>query len=99
MSGAGSGNRVAQGDARRADVGRPSGTEGDIHLPAVLAGLGSSGDGNETGIRVVRRFSGFCAHPANGPIYFTDVLQKSMLGLEETGVEAAAATAVFQDAA
>jgi serpin B len=45
-------------------------------------------------------FSGMCAHPPDGqPLYFSNVLQKSTLALEETGVEAAAATAVFEDAA
>jgi serpin B len=45
-------------------------------------------------------FSGMCAHPSDGePIYFSDVVQKSTLALQETGVEAAAATAVFEDAA
>jgi serpin B len=45
-------------------------------------------------------FSGMCAHPPDGEkLYFSDVLQKAMIGLSENGVEAAAATAVFKDAA
>ena len=45
-------------------------------------------------------FSGMCAHPSDSEhIYFSDVVQKSTLALQETGVEAAAATAVVQDAA
>jgi serpin B len=44
-------------------------------------------------------FSGMCAHPPDGEtLYVSDVLQKATLGLQETGVEAAAATAVLVDA-
>jgi serpin B len=39
-------------------------------------------------------FSGMCAHPPDGNLYASDVLQKAMLAMQETGVEAAAATAV-----
>jgi len=40
-------------------------------------------------------FSGMCAHPPDGlNLYITDVLQKAMVSMQETGVEAAAATAV-----
>ncbi len=40
-------------------------------------------------------FSGLCAHPPDGgPLYISDVLQKTMISMQETGVEAAAATAV-----
>lgn len=41
-------------------------------------------------------FLGLCAHPADGDkLYVSDVLQKAMLAMQETGVEAAAATAVI----
>ena len=41
-------------------------------------------------------FSGLCAHPPDGGhLYVEDVLQKATLGVQETGVEAAAATAVI----
>ena len=40
-------------------------------------------------------FEGMCAHTPEGePLYVSDVLQKTMLDVQETGVEAAAATAV-----
>ena len=40
-------------------------------------------------------FSGLCAHPPDGRnLYVADVLQKAMIAMQETGVEAAAATAV-----
>jgi serpin B len=40
-------------------------------------------------------FSAMCAHPPNGEnLYVADVLQKAMVAMQETGVEAAAATAV-----
>jgi serpin B len=44
-------------------------------------------------------FSGLCAHPPDGGrLYIGDVLQKAMIAVQETGVEAAAATAVtFED--
>ncbi len=41
-------------------------------------------------------FSGLCKSPPDGRrLYVADVLQKTMLAMEETGVEAAAATAVI----
>lgn len=41
-------------------------------------------------------FSGLCAHPPDGAtLYVADVLQKAMISMQETGVEAAAATAVI----
>jgi len=41
-------------------------------------------------------FSGLCAHtPDGGTLYISDVLQKAMIAMQETGVEAAAATAVI----
>jgi serpin B len=44
----------------------------------------------------VADLSGLCAHPPNGEhLYVADVLQKAMIAVEETGVEAAAATAVL----
>jgi serpin B len=44
-------------------------------------------------------FTGLCANPPDGGnLYIADVLQKDMLAMQETGVEAAAATAVLVDA-
>jgi serine protease inhibitor len=43
-------------------------------------------------------FSGLCPNPPDGRLYVSDVLQKAMLGMKETGVEAAAATAVLVNA-
>lgn len=41
-------------------------------------------------------FSGMCAHPPDGGrLYIENVLQKAMVAMQETGVEAAAATAVI----
>jgi serpin B len=41
-------------------------------------------------------FSGLCADPPDGDhLYIGDVLQKAMISMQETGVEAAAATAVL----
>jgi serpin B len=41
-------------------------------------------------------FSGICAElPDGGKLYVSDVLQKAMISMQETGVEAAAATAVI----
>jgi serpin B len=41
-------------------------------------------------------FSGLCAHPPDGDtLYVADVLQKAMISMQESGVEAAAATAVL----
>ena len=43
-------------------------------------------------------FTGMCAHPPDGDhLYVDDVLQKAMVAMQETGVEAAAATAVIVD--
>jgi serpin B len=42
-------------------------------------------------------FSGLCAAPDGGNLYVADVLQKAMLAMQESGVEAAAATAVILD--
>jgi serpin B len=39
-------------------------------------------------------FTGMCAHPPDGNLYVKEVLQKAMLAMQETGIEAAAATAV-----
>jgi serpin B len=41
---------------------------------------------------------GLCPNPPDGPLYVEDVLQKGMISMQETGVEAAAATAVIIDA-
>ncbi len=51
-------------------------------------GMTDAFDGN------VADFTGMCAHPPDGNLYVSDVLQKAMLAMQETGVEAAAATAV-----
>jgi serpin B len=41
-------------------------------------------------------FSGLCAHPPDDEkLYVSDVLQKAMISMQESGVEAAAATAVI----
>ncbi len=46
--------------------------------------------------KVQADLTGLCAVPPNKEhLYIKDVLQKAMLGMEETGVEAAAATAVI----
>jgi serpin B len=41
-------------------------------------------------------FDGLCASPPDGGhLHVSDVLQKSMIAMQETGIEAAAATAVL----
>ncbi len=46
--------------------------------------------------RTAADFSGMCAHPPDGGrLYIENVLQKAMVAMQETGVEAAAATAVI----
>ena len=40
-------------------------------------------------------FSGMCAHPPDGRLVVKDVLQKAEMAMQETGVEAAAASAVL----
>jgi serpin B len=41
-------------------------------------------------------FKGLCTQPPDGNnLYVSDVLQKAMMAMQETGVEAAAATAVL----
>ena len=47
---------------------------------------------------VAAQFQGLCASTPDGDnLYIADVLQKAMIAVEETGVEAAAATAVIVD--
>ncbi len=46
--------------------------------------------------QVAADFTGMCAHPPDGEtLYVKDVLQKATLAMQETGVEAAAASAVI----
>ena len=47
---------------------------------------------------VAANFSGLCPDPPDGlNLFVFDVLQKAMFSMQETGVEAAAATAVILD--
>jgi serine protease inhibitor len=67
-------------------------TSPSVSLTAALKALGmiQAFDGQTA------NFDGLCAHPPDGNhLYVSDVLQKSMIAMQETGVEAAAATAVL----
>ena len=66
-------------------------TSPSFSLSAALKAMGMADafDGS------VADFTGMCAHPPDGNLYVSDVLQKAMLAMQESGVEAAAATAVI----
>jgi serpin B len=66
-------------------------TSPTFSLAAALQAMGMT-DAFEPG---TADFTGMCTQPLDGKLYVADVLQKAMLAAQETGIEAAAATAVI----
>jgi serpin B len=66
-------------------------TSPTFSLTAALMAMGMT-DAFKPGIA---DFTGMCAQPPDGRLYVADVLQKAMIAAQETGIEAAAATAVI----
>jgi serpin B len=71
-------------------------TSPTFSLASILQALGMTQAFNGT----TADFTGMCAHTPDGlNLYIEDVLQKAMIAVQETGVEAAAATAVIMGGA
>ena len=67
-------------------------TSPSFSLAALLQALGMT----QAFDKELADFTGLCANPPDGDkLYIADVLQKAMIAMQETGVEAAAATAVL----